>query len=317
MEKIEFIEYECEVVTPMFIGDADPLKAKLRATSLKGVLRFWWRALNGGLPIDELRKKEGELFGNTQQQSKIRIDILDNELVASTIPFPAHYIPGQRRINVINYLAYGTTDKEYFEPGKFTLRIGCPEEQRQAVEDALSLLTNFGGLGARSRNGFGSLSIKHPSIQSNPVTLLKELPLPDGKMQYSALSQGIKFFRTTVSHRTWDSALAELGRAYHSARKSLEPSNEYEKRKFLASPLIVGRNTHSDIQRRAKPYFMHVAKVEDKYEGRMLYLPAAFCAGLEKDDSGRAINHQMMDERFTAVCASMNKHLSGSLEVVL
>ncbi len=34
------------VVTPMFIGDADQKATSLRPPSIKGALRFWWRALN-------------------------------------------------------------------------------------------------------------------------------------------------------------------------------------------------------------------------------------------------------------------------------
>jgi hypothetical protein len=34
------------IVTPMFIGDAEQKATDLRPPSIKGALRFWWRALN-------------------------------------------------------------------------------------------------------------------------------------------------------------------------------------------------------------------------------------------------------------------------------
>ena len=43
---MESQEFEVEIVTPLFLGGADPNKAELRAPSIKGALRFWWRALN-------------------------------------------------------------------------------------------------------------------------------------------------------------------------------------------------------------------------------------------------------------------------------
>src|ERR1017187_5301400 len=66
------------VVTPMFLGGADPLReAELRVPSFKGALRFWWRALawlRGIRDVAELRKQEAELFGNSETnvgQSKV------------------------------------------------------------------------------------------------------------------------------------------------------------------------------------------------------------------------------------------------------
>ena len=39
------IEAEFTIVTPMFIGDANQEADDVRPPSLKGALRFWWRAL--------------------------------------------------------------------------------------------------------------------------------------------------------------------------------------------------------------------------------------------------------------------------------
>ena len=107
--------------------------------------------------------------------------------------------------------------------------------------------------------------------------------------------------------------MAELGKAYRSCRSSLEPKHSYDKRKFLCSPLIADRTTHSVIPRRAKPYFMHIAKVGNQFEGRMLYLPATFCTGLEKP----TVDYAQLDANFSKVCAEMNELLRQSLEVVI
>lgn len=71
----EFIEATFEIVTPMFLGGArsDELADTIRPPSVKGALRFWWRALKWG-PIREgedsdeaalrvLHEEEGEVFG--------------------------------------------------------------------------------------------------------------------------------------------------------------------------------------------------------------------------------------------------------------
>lgn len=39
------ITFEIETITPMFLAGAEQGKAELRAACLKGLLRFWWRAI--------------------------------------------------------------------------------------------------------------------------------------------------------------------------------------------------------------------------------------------------------------------------------
>ncbi len=47
--KMEKLEATFRIVTPMFIGGADQTPSDgIRPPSVKGALRFWWRALNWG-----------------------------------------------------------------------------------------------------------------------------------------------------------------------------------------------------------------------------------------------------------------------------
>ncbi len=54
------IEASFEIVTPMFISGADDV-ADLRPPSIKGALRFWWRALHWGQCLQEAGNKEEAL----------------------------------------------------------------------------------------------------------------------------------------------------------------------------------------------------------------------------------------------------------------
>ncbi|MTI96658.1 MAG: type III-B CRISPR module RAMP protein Cmr1 [Firmicutes bacterium] len=330
--------FKCEILTPMFCGGADPQKAELRASSVKGVLRFWWRALHGHLPLSELRKQEGQIFGSTEGIGKSKVLLsVEADLQPCTDPFPKHNIRVTSKsktfpVNILDYLCYGTYTwnrekrtnefvKSYLKQGEwFKLHIVYPDTCEKQILDALYMLVNFGGLGACSRNGFGSAHINDPRLSIEPVNFLKQLNSPASPVDYSALSSGLRLFRTRKLHGTWDSALAELGIAYRVARGSLEPKHEFKRRKYVASPLIAEKKTHSDIARRAKPYFMHVARVGDEFEGRILYLPAAFCAGLSKDSKNNIIDqnkHNEMNKEFASVCADMNNQLADKLEVVL
>ncbi|MCP4702565.1 MAG: type III-B CRISPR module RAMP protein Cmr1 [Gammaproteobacteria bacterium] len=63
-----------QIVTPMFIGDAEQNAVEITAASVKGALRFWWRALHWGRvrkdcdseegALRRLHQREGELFGS-------------------------------------------------------------------------------------------------------------------------------------------------------------------------------------------------------------------------------------------------------------
>jgi len=69
------ITFECETITPMFMYGADGTTPELRPASIKGVMRFWWRAIHGNLELSELKKKEGEIFGDTEKKSSFSIKV--------------------------------------------------------------------------------------------------------------------------------------------------------------------------------------------------------------------------------------------------
>ena len=79
MEKITFT---CETITPMFLAGADGMTPELRAPSIKGALRFWWRAMNGDLSLEELKRREAEIFGGTSpaRRSSVVISVSPNEI---------------------------------------------------------------------------------------------------------------------------------------------------------------------------------------------------------------------------------------------
>ena len=60
--------YKCVILTPMFLYGTDGKTPELRPPSIKGMMRFWWRAINGDLEVGELKKREGEVFGGTDKK---------------------------------------------------------------------------------------------------------------------------------------------------------------------------------------------------------------------------------------------------------
>ena len=59
-KEMEQVEFELEVVTPMFLGGENNTDAELRVPSIKGMIRFWWRATCGIARFEKMKQKEAE-----------------------------------------------------------------------------------------------------------------------------------------------------------------------------------------------------------------------------------------------------------------
>ncbi len=75
------VEYTIRVITPLFgggseVGINDPVTL-IRPSSIRGHLRFWWRATRGARFTDvrELRQREGEIWGTTENPSPVEMKI--------------------------------------------------------------------------------------------------------------------------------------------------------------------------------------------------------------------------------------------------
>jgi CRISPR-associated protein Cmr1 len=147
------VSFELEVVTPLFLGGADGKTAELRPPSIRGAMRFWFRAMMGGIvggDIEALKKLEADVFGDTDKASRIILRLSSVNL------------------NKDNYnpLPHKTTGFKFegFKPDqRFNLHFSVrnPKDLPKLEIAILSflLLINLGGLGKRSRRGFGSLRI--------------------------------------------------------------------------------------------------------------------------------------------------------------
>lgn len=169
--------------TPAFLGDADQKASKVRPPSLKGALRFWWRALNwsGFLKqadqkqIDALhamRKEEARLFGTTAAdnaggQGVFLLTIAKDETKVAEQPFGKDMSGAQ-----LYLLGMGLGS---FKGGNHTLRNALESEgtfraellfrpktsasDQKSVADALYAFGLLGALGSRARHGMGSVSL--------------------------------------------------------------------------------------------------------------------------------------------------------------
>lgn len=174
-----------DFITPVFGGGVhidgatkppDPL-TPIRGSAVRGQLRFWWRAMNprGLSSFHELREAEGEIFGSTQRASAVRITVEQPQRGSSKPVLEGAFGAVDKKFG----LAYGAfplrggknethgTLTEY--RGQARLKIGFPSNLRKDVEAALSGWGRFGGLGGRTRRGFGAIKLSgHASFLQKP-----------------------------------------------------------------------------------------------------------------------------------------------------
>ncbi len=281
---METKEFEVEIVTPLFLGGADPKKAELRAPSIKGALRFWWRALYGSDDLEDMKKHEDEIFGSTTKKASFSLHLkeVDNiKPVLKDLPQGVKIKTTSRGrtfpISIIEYLAYGLCEynreqrknvytKEHVEAGtKFKIAINIKDKSfKEQILASLKIVTNYGGLGSHSRNGFGSIKIEELSMPLKMEGILKS---------FSALSTKSILFKRFTPKDKWEDALSEIGKAYREARNSLESKHSFVKRPLIAKPLIVKGEVNIN-DRHSKPYFLHVSKLPNgKYQGQILFMP--------------------------------------------
>ncbi|MBE3584333.1 MAG: type III-B CRISPR module RAMP protein Cmr1 [Limnochordaceae bacterium] len=177
--------YQIRMVTPLFgggpvAGQNDSVTV-VRGSTVRGHLRFWWRATRGATcpSVLELRKQEAKIWGNTEFPSPVQVDVKVESCGRSepwaefkprrdgtglkAIPdpldrrYPSYALfpfQGKSRGNqVVERPAVVTKDLTF----RLILRWPADLHLDKDVEAAVWAWVNFGGLGARTRRGCGTL----------------------------------------------------------------------------------------------------------------------------------------------------------------
>ncbi len=188
-----------EIVTPMFIGDANQEATGISAAAVKGALRFWWRALNWGSirnncnsdeeALCKLHKREGVLFGRSSkipeengkeiggqgkfilrvksQNQKGYIELSTEKLNSH---FPLSKTPWITYLLGMGLMEYNKKDRD----NRYTRSALSPEKESglseftveligkelDSLKPALEAWGMLGGLGSRNRHGLGSVTLK-------------------------------------------------------------------------------------------------------------------------------------------------------------
>lgn len=138
----------CQLITPLFMYGAEN-KFEIRASSIKGLLRYWWRACNYADEKQHLLKKENEIFGSKDKKSPVSI-----------------------KINTEKLGLVDTDNREIKEADRFDIefRYKDRDENEKIIMEylkALDAMQLLGGMGSRSRRGAGNFSITDVKVENN------------------------------------------------------------------------------------------------------------------------------------------------------
>ncbi|MEJ8304451.1 type III-B CRISPR module RAMP protein Cmr1 [Saccharibacillus sacchari] len=223
LENLPYSSYNVKTVTPMFGGGSEAGRIDknrpVHVSSIKGQLRFWWRATRGATfaTTYELRKREIEIFGDTQQPSsmKIWIEHIRNNEIQSYAPqrYDNHAPYPPYLFQKVNDGARGSKPVHYILQCEFRLcmqwsqkvillKESNPEEFKKWQLDweaAVWAWINFGGIGARTRRGGGSLYCHNVSPGSDVNSSQNFMNWLNERMKHFELND----LKTTDTLKEW------------------------------------------------------------------------------------------------------------------
>lgn len=163
----EWQTYHCTLVTPMYGGGVESGKVDtampIRASSIRGQLRFWWRIACGPKDPKAMRENEEAIWGGIGDKaaiaSQVQIRVISKNVIMSNL------VSSKKLAGSGVKYALGAADEAYCLPSSynFVLEIRYKDDitsdQIKQVKESLRWWASFGGVGARTRRGFGAVVV--------------------------------------------------------------------------------------------------------------------------------------------------------------
>lgn len=208
------VTFDLQTITPLFLAGADQTTAELRAPSFRGEMRYWLRALVGGLVgtssegLTKVKDIETAVFGATDTGSAVRVKVSGQPTKIEDFRRESR----GRDVTGKDYLLWsmvqsGSIERRnfrearwYFPPyTQFHLTLTTHSGEEAAFKKGIAafwLLTHLGGIGSRSRRCAGSLQ-----ATGDTMTLPFDIPQTAQALQ-DQLTRGIQTARNLYELQT-------------------------------------------------------------------------------------------------------------------
>ncbi len=283
---MEPLDFEIKLITPAFLAGAMEIEAQtplrdrgkiprhrligpdgdgLRVPSLRGVLRFWFRAMEGLGDTALLARRESAVFGGPESGQGLRIVPVRQSNWRAQIPpdlgnaeaylgyGPLQHVKGE---GVSSHHKLGFRDA-IPAGAKFSFRAIGRESQLRDLRRCLVLLHLFGGLGARSRRGWGSVAVAAECIPARQdketfaswVARCLAFVWPEGgdrpsqrptEPRYSAFwkDTSIRYFNAVPGRGGGGGALSTYGAVFAQFFEAFRGARLYNRNQPTRSPAI-------------------------------------------------------------------------------
>jgi len=211
------VTFMVRVLTPLFLSGNDQTTAEVRGPSMRGLMRYWYRALIGGIigahrqTLPQVKAAEADLFGATDKGSAVavRVSAASEKFIEWT---------GAKAGTGKSYLLWSMARsnkkeaRKYFPAGThFHVTLSTQGTSTARLEQAIAafwLFTHLGGLGARSRRCAGSIAVQPVEGYQTAFPFAQAANIQQLKLQ---LEQGIKIARE-VARQSLDKSTQNTGR---------------------------------------------------------------------------------------------------------
>ncbi len=293
---------KCRTITPMFMTGASD-RPEIRPSEFKGMMRFWWRAIKAEDNIEDLRKKEAEIFGGTGEKegkSKITIKVYPQPTnIGDNIENEIKSYDG------IKYLLYSTFSlkargeriiRKYIKLD-FQFNIELASYDENSFKNALASLwasIYLGGFGTRARRGAGNIIVEEAVGDSKELDFIPKgenaseifkwlksnldecfsIIKCDKKYNNNFCTKytNLSFSRIIISNKIfndWKAALNDIGKIYAEFRKK-------HKREIFDIAAFGLPITHKISGRRASSLLIKIIPSKEKFYWIVLRLSGEF-----------------------------------------
>ena len=143
-----------ELITAMGTHGANNKKLEFRITELKSAMRFWWRAVQCFDSAEELYRKESALFGGLDRKAPVSI---------------RQYKFDKSNVRPVKL---GKGAKPYFYKEGELIEIELLSYDSEKLDEYMQILkltSYLGGIGQRSRKGYGAFKIVEINGDTVPI----------------------------------------------------------------------------------------------------------------------------------------------------